>query len=129
MFTPAADLIKPNGGDGSDQGEAGDHRHDQGQQVVAEGQHRQQQAGDRIDNADEQDVDAHGAQIAHALAQGVPHVARLQAADCHRRAVGPGMRAGGVGLKVGHSRTQLFQGVFERIADMVFCRHDQSPWA
>ncbi|MGZ3377879.1 MAG: hypothetical protein ACXU8S_14900 [Phenylobacterium sp.] len=121
LLAPLAHLVEAHGGEGPDQGETGGQREDQRQQVVAEHQPRQHQAGDRIDQADEQDVVAGRAHVGHALPQGVPKIGDRELAGDRNRL--PRM-ARGVEAEsadpVRHRPAQLFERVLERIFDVMF---------
>ncbi len=67
IFALTAHLIKAEAGEGADQGEARGHREEQRQHVIAEGGPRQDQADDGIDDAEEEDIGAIGAEIRKGL--------------------------------------------------------------
>src|SRR5581483_11163669 len=84
LLAPAAHFVKADGRGRADQGEASGEREDEWQHVVAEGEPQQCDAGQRIDEAKEDDVGSIGRKIVEALEQNAPQVGNVDAANRQR---------------------------------------------
>lgn len=87
-FPAAAQFVQAYRDEGAEQREAGGHRIDQRQNVVAEEQPRQQESDDRINDAGEKGVCRKLAKVLNALGERIPHIGNGDLAD-FRLAVPP----------------------------------------
>ena len=81
LFAPPAHFIEADGGDRSDQGKARNQREDQRQHVVAKSELAENEAGERIDQADEDHIGPVLAKVLEPLGQGIPEVREFDMAN------------------------------------------------
>ena len=92
LLAPAADLIEADRREWSDQGETRRQREQHGQDIEADGKPAEIETGDRIDEAQEQEMAGHGPEIIQPLGQGILQVRRANPVDGQRSS---GFRHGG----------------------------------
>ncbi len=118
-FAPPAHLVEPDRRDRPDQGEAGGEREEQWQQLVAEHEAGENQADQRIDDAEKRDVAAEGSEIVDAAGQCVAEIGDRNAADHRRCQIFPVLSMSGAHPLYRHAGLpDLVHSPFDRIADM-----------
>ena len=120
LLAPSAHLIKADRGERPDQREAGGQREQQRQHVIAEGEPRQHQAGQRVDDAEKRDIGAERREIVEPAPQRIPDVGgsdlphrRGRCVEAARLAAGAADRLDGMAGK-----PQLIHAPFNGISDM-----------
>jgi hypothetical protein len=80
-FAAPAYFKKTNGDSGTDKSEAGDHRKDEMQQILADQKQCQKQGEQRINYAQEEDMAWFGIEVVKALLQRLPEIFYVNPAD------------------------------------------------
>ena len=80
-FPPSADLIEADGRKGPDQREARSQRIEERQRVVGEGQRREADAEDRIDQPEKDEMGRHGPEIVEPFRQGLLQIGGRDLSD------------------------------------------------
>ena len=90
LFAAAAELVKPDRGERTDQGKTGGQGIEQGEHVIAKGHPGQHETDDRIEQAEEDDVARHRGEVIKAPRQRIPDVGKP---DLANRQIAPDCRS------------------------------------